>query len=86
MNQLFRKDPHRDIKEQFYELLNQVELNGNSDRILQGCFNIFPYVKYSDNGIRKPANISDWLFFHDLMYQSMYAHNGELLRYSALVP
>lgn len=86
VNQLFRKDPHRDIKEQFYELLNQVELNGNSDRILQGCFNIFPYVKYSDNGIRKPANISDWLFFHDLMYQSMYAHNGELLRYSALVP
>lgn len=86
VNQLFRKDPHRDIKDQFYELLNQVELNGNSDRILQGCFNIFPHVKYSDNGIRKPANISDWLFFHDLMYQSMYAHNGELLRYSALVP
>ena len=86
VNQLFRKDPHRDIKDQFYELLHQVELSGNPDKILQGCFNTFPHVKYSDSGIRKPANISDWLFFHDLMYQSMYAHNGELLRYSALVP
>lgn len=86
VNQLFRRDPHRDIKDQFYELLHQVELNGNADKILQGCFNIFPYVKYSDNGISKPAKISDWLFFHDLMHQSMYTHNGALLRYSALVP
>ncbi|CAI4048473.1 hypothetical protein N7582_004385 [Saccharomyces uvarum] len=86
VNQLFRKDPHRDIKDQFYELLHQVELNGNSDKIVQGCFNIFPHVKYSDNGISKPANISDWMFFHDLMYKSMYEHNGELLRYSSLVP
>ncbi|CAI4049582.1 hypothetical protein SUVZ_13G2140 [Saccharomyces uvarum] len=86
VNQLFRRDPHRDIKDQFYELLHQVELNGNSDKIVQGCFNIFPHVKYSDNGIRKPANISDWMFFHDLMYKSMYEHNGELLRYSSLVP
>ncbi|KOG97419.1 Ctf18p [Saccharomyces eubayanus] len=86
VNQLFRRDPHREIKDQFYELLHQVELNGNSDKIVQGCFNIFPHVKYSDNGIRKPANISDWMFFHDLMYKSMYEHNGELLRYSALVP
>ncbi|EJS42375.1 ctf18p [Saccharomyces arboricola H-6] len=86
VNQLFRRDPHRDIKDQFYELLHQVELNGNLDKIMQGCFNVFPYVKYSDDGIRKPAKISDWLFFHDLMHQSMYGQNGELLRYSALVP
>ncbi|CCF55631.1 hypothetical protein KAFR_0A01930 [Kazachstania africana CBS 2517] len=86
VNQIFRKDPHRSPKDQFSDLLRQVEMNGNYDRILYGCFTLFPSVKYSDIGVMKPAEISDWLYFHDLMFKSLFEHNGELLRYSSSVP
>lgn len=86
VNQIFRKDPHRDVRNQFFDILNMVEMNGNSDRILQGCFSLYPHVKYSDIGVNKPTEIADWLYFHDLMQKSLYEHNGELIRYSSLVP
>lgn len=86
VNKLFQKDLHRDIRDQSRELLKEVEMNGNFDRILQGCFSLYPIVHYSDIGMHKPADISDWLYFHDLMFKSMFEHNGELLRYSSIVP
>ncbi|SMN21797.1 similar to Saccharomyces cerevisiae YMR078C CTF18 Subunit of a complex with Ctf8p that shares some subunits with Replication Factor C and is required for sister chromatid cohesion [Maudiozyma saulgeensis] len=86
VNRLFKKDPHTDVKEQFKKLLHEVEMNGNYDRILQGCYTLFPSVKYSDRGVQKPKDVADWLYFHDLMNQSLYHHNGELIRYSSIVP
>ena len=86
VNELFRKNPHRDNKQQFAKLLHEVEMNGNYDRILQGCFTLYPTVKYSDRGVEKPAQMADWMYFHDRMAQSLYQHNGELMRYSAVVP
>ncbi|GMM57400.1 hypothetical protein DAKH74_040160 [Maudiozyma humilis] len=86
VNQLFRKNPHKDAREQFAKLLHEVEMNGNYDRILQGCFTLYPSVKYSDRGVEKPAQMGDWMYFHDRMAQSLYQHNGELMRYSAVVP
>ncbi|CCD26307.1 Ctf18p NDAI_0H01330 [Naumovozyma dairenensis CBS 421] len=86
VNEIFKKDPHRDIKSQFSEILHQIEQNGNYDRIAQGCFSLYPFVKYSDNGMKKPNHISDWLYFHDRMFSSLFEHNGELLRYSSIVP
>ena len=86
VNKLFQKDLHRDVRDQSREFLKEVEMNGNFDRILQGCFSLYPIVHYSDIGMHKPADISDWLYFHDLMFKSMFEHNGELLRYSSIVP
>lgn len=85
-NQMFRRDPRRQLKDQLQEKMQQVELNGNYERLVQGCHSLYPHVKYSDNGVQKPAAIADWLFFHDLMFKSMFEHNGELLRYSSIVP
>lgn len=85
-NTIFKKDPHKDSKQLFQELARQVEINGNFDKLVLGCHSLFPHVKYSDNGVTKPAAISDWLCFHDLMLKSMFEHNGELLRYSTVVP
>lgn len=85
-NQVFRRDPRRELTAQLREKTRQVELNGNYERIVQGCHSLYPNVKYSDNGIQKPATIADWLFFHDLMFKSLFEHNGELMRYSSVVP
>lgn len=86
VNALFQRDPRRDSKEQLLDLSKQIELSGNYDRIVQGCHTIYPQVKYSDNGVCKPAQLADWLYFHDLMHKSMFQHNGELLRYCGVVP
>ncbi|GAV50731.1 hypothetical protein ZYGR_0Z01540 [Zygosaccharomyces rouxii] len=86
VNSIFQRDPHRESRDQLSSLSQQIELNGNYDRIVQGCHSIFPRVKYSDNGVIKPSRIADWLYFHDLMNKSLYQHNGELMRYCAAVP
>ncbi|AET38159.1 Ctf18p Ecym_2429 [Eremothecium cymbalariae DBVPG len=80
-NQLFKKDLHKDIKTQFQDLLCQVEVSASYDKIIEGCFQLFPQVRYSDTGLTKPSQISDWLFFSDRMAKSLYEFNGELMRY-----
>ncbi|CDO95975.1 unnamed protein product [Kluyveromyces dobzhanskii CBS 2104] len=85
-NSIFRKDPYVDVKVQMKNLLRDVETNGNYEKIIEGCFTLFPDVNYSDRGVTKPGRISDWLFFNDSMFQSLFEHNGELLRYCAFTP
>lgn len=86
VNSIFQRDAHRESREQLQSLSQQIEMNGNYDRIVQGCHSIFPQMKYSDNGVTKPSQLADWLYFHDLMNRSLYQHNGELIRYCAAVP
>lgn len=68
------------------ELLHLIDTNSNHNKIISGCFNLFPEVRYSDNGVKKPGEISEWLYFNDLMMNSLYEHNGELIKYSSYVP
>ncbi|CAL9735879.1 chromosome transmission fidelity protein 18 [Monosporozyma servazzii] len=86
VSQIFQRDPYKDLRTQFYELLSNIEQNGNYERIIQGCFNVYPSVKYTDNGVTKPSEIADWLYFHDLMQKSLYEQNGELIKYSSVIP
>lgn len=85
-NQMFRRDPRQELQRQLREKTQLVELSGNSERVVQGCHSLYPYVKYSDSGLQKPAEVADWLFYHDQMFKSLFEHNGELLRYSSVVP
>lgn len=85
-NQIFRRDPDKELQHELREKMQLVELNGSFEKILQGCHSLYPHVKYSDNGVEKPAVIADWLFYHDLMFKSLFEHNGDLLRYSSVVP
>ncbi|CEP60908.1 Ctf18p LALA0_S02e02432g [Lachancea lanzarotensis] len=85
-NQVFRKDPHVDARHQFMKLLRDIETNSSFQKIVHGCFSMFPNVKYSDSGVKKPGIAADWLFFNDRMFQSLFEHNGDLLRYNSVVP
>ncbi|SCW02501.1 LAFE_0F07822g1_1 [Lachancea fermentati] len=85
-NKIFKRDPHVDTRHQFKSLLRHVEANSNFEKIIQGCFTLYPDVKYSDNGVNKPSMLSDWLYFNDRMFNSLFEHNGDLIRYSAVVP
>lgn len=86
VNRLFQKDPRGEAQAQLKLLSQQIELSGNYDRVVQGGFNLYPQVKYSDVGVSKPAQLSDWLYFHDRMSMSLYELQGELVRYCAYTP
>ncbi|AAS50789.1 ABR019Cp [Eremothecium gossypii ATCC 10895] len=80
-NKLFRNNPHAESRAQFQELLSEVELSSSYEKVADGCFQLYPAVKFSDMRLQKPGAISDWLYFFDRMSASLYEHNGELLRY-----
>ncbi|AMD22916.1 HHR147Cp [Eremothecium sinecaudum] len=80
-NRVFYKNPKEDAIVQFKELLRDLELNANYERLVDGCFQLYPTVKYSDIGISKPVKIYEWLYFNDMMAKSVYEHNSELVRY-----
>lgn len=85
-NAVFRKNPHMEPEVQLSHLLKDVETSGNHERVVEGCWTMYPETRYSDHGVSKPARISDWLFFHDRMFQSLFEHNGELVRYCSFTP
>ncbi|BAP70854.1 chromosome transmission fidelity protein 18 [Kluyveromyces marxianus] len=85
-NSVFRKNPHMEPEVQLSHLLKDVETSGNHERVVEGCWTMYPETRYSDHGVSKPARISDWLFFHDRMFQSLFEHNGELVRYCSFTP
>ncbi|AGO10471.1 AaceriABR019Cp [[Ashbya] aceris (nom. inval.)] len=80
-NKLFRNNPHIESRTQFQELLSEVELSSSYEKVADGCFQLYPAVKFSDMRLQKPGAICDWLYFFDRMSNSLYEHNGELLRY-----
>lgn len=85
-NALFKKNLHSDLRSECAAMLRSIELSANLERIVEGCFTLYPQMRYSDSGITKPSKISDWLFFNDCMFKSMFEHNGELLRYCSFTP
>lgn len=80
-NRLFKKDPNKDPKFEMHDLLGDIERNSSYEKLIDGCFQLFPQMKYFDTHMSKPARISDWLYFNDLMAKSLFEYNGELLRY-----
>ncbi|SCU94754.1 LADA_0G10946g1_1 [Lachancea dasiensis] len=85
-NQIFQKNPHIETRRQFNKLLRDIETNSSYQKIVHGCYTIYPSVKYSDHGLQKPSIAADWLYFNDRMFKSMFEHNGELIRYNSAVP
>lgn len=85
VNEIFRR--RRDLKKgvQFKELANIISINNNYDKIINGCFQSYHDITYNDSGMSKPAMISDWLYFGDIMGKTTYEAIGDLSYYSSQV-
>ncbi|ODQ80403.1 hypothetical protein BABINDRAFT_161349 [Babjeviella inositovora NRRL Y-12698] len=87
VNRLFSRN-NRPAVEQFGELTRLIEnYSGNNyDKIINGCFSLYQLVYYHDEGLRKPAEISDWLYFNDLLGSNAVVSDGfDSLSYSTVV-
>lgn len=50
-------------------LTKTVQANGEIDRIMQGCFESYPNMKFHDVALQKFCQISEWLDFYDTIDQ-----------------
>ncbi|KAG2224906.1 hypothetical protein INT45_010855 [Circinella minor] len=48
-------------------LTDSITTSGEIDRIMQGCFESYPKMRYHDVGCQKIVQMSDWLNFYDLI-------------------
>lgn len=85
VNDIFRRDPKMTKGEQFKELTEIMQTNSNYDKIIHGLFQSYHDVHYQDIGLSKPAMISDWLYFSDIMGKTQYEAIGNLSYYSCQV-
>lgn len=46
-------------------LTNAVMSNGEIERIMQGCFEAFPHMRFHDVALQKFCQMSEWLEFYD---------------------
>ncbi|KAI9484496.1 hypothetical protein BDB00DRAFT_792827 [Zychaea mexicana] len=48
-------------------LTDSIMTNGEIEKIMQGCFESYPKMRYNDIGCQKIVHMSDWLNFYDLI-------------------
>ncbi|CCH41221.1 Chromosome transmission fidelity protein 18 [Wickerhamomyces ciferrii] len=85
VNEIFRRRRDKKKNEQFKELSEIININPSYDKIINGCFQSYHDVTYNDSQMSKPALISDWLFFGDIMGKTTYEGYGDLSYYSSQV-
>ncbi|GAA5794914.1 hypothetical protein HPULCUR_000262 [Helicostylum pulchrum] len=55
-------------------LYSTVMSSGDIDRIMQGCFESYPSMKFHDVALQKFCQMSEWLQFYDTMDKRISAH------------
>ncbi|KAH3677077.1 hypothetical protein WICMUC_001832 [Wickerhamomyces mucosus] len=85
VNEIFKRDPHKQKSQQFKEIANMIGVNTNFDKIVHGCFQAYHDIHYQDIRLTKPSKISDWLFFSDIMSRTQFESSGDLSHYTSQV-
>ncbi|KAI9598811.1 hypothetical protein BDF19DRAFT_431474 [Syncephalis fuscata] len=72
---LFRRYTHR--------LTKAIEANGEYERIIDGCFENYPNVRYHDHAMKKPVMIAQWFHLFEKLHSGATGaqHHTELYPY-----
>lgn len=85
-NRVF-KQPDRGtaVVDEWNDLVSEIDGSGEHDKVLNGCFNLYPLMRYTDDMVRKPGKLGDWLDFYENVnhgiYQKQQGSLGEYLTY-----
>ncbi|KAK9462132.1 uncharacterized protein V1516DRAFT_673834 [Lipomyces oligophaga] len=88
ISRVFQQDSSQssDKARRLSKLIEQIESNGEFDRITTGCFSLYAAMQYTDTdgAMKKPVEAGEWLFFYDALANSMYRdQHGDLAPYLA---
>jgi chromosome transmission fidelity protein 18 len=73
---------HIDSNKYLGRLTNAVMSNGEIERIMQGCFESFPSMRFHDVALSKFCQMSEWLEFYDMLnHRTNDKHEYELYKY-----
>lgn len=85
-NRVF-KQPDRGtaVVDEWNDLVTEIDGSGEHDKVLNGCFSLYPLMRYTDDMVRKPGKIGEWLDFYENInhgiYQKQQGSLGEYLTY-----
>ncbi|KAK9450334.1 P-loop containing nucleoside triphosphate hydrolase protein [Limtongia smithiae] len=73
VGRVFREGPRvTDRRASLRNIVEEVERNGEFDKITMGCFALYPSMQYADDLLSKPVAAGDWLHFYDRLSHSLY--------------
>ncbi|KAK9474874.1 uncharacterized protein V1510DRAFT_410903, partial [Dipodascopsis tothii] len=71
----------------FAAVVEAVQMNGEYEKIVTGCFGQYLTMQFADDMMRKPTEAGDWLYMHDRLNTAVYtSQHRDLARYLAFVP
>ncbi|KAI8084232.1 P-loop containing nucleoside triphosphate hydrolase protein [Gilbertella persicaria] len=63
-------------------LTSDIMSNGEIERIMQGCFESYPLMRFHDVALQKFCAMSEWLYFYDQVnYRTNEKHEYDLYKY-----
>ena len=63
-------------------MINDILSNGEIERIMQGCFESYPLMRFHDVAFQKFCAMSEWLHFYDQMnHRANERHEYDLYKY-----
>lgn len=78
-NRLFRKSG---TSESLRDLLQDLDSSGEQDRVVNGCFTLYPRINFIDDMVQKPGLIGDWMYFYEQINSGIYgSQNSQLADY-----
>lgn len=87
VEETFRLDLKESRVETMTRLQNRVSGSGAADKIVTGCFHVYPQAAYDDPALLlKASSVGDWMYFHDTMLASKYNMGVDLSGYCEQVP
>ncbi|KAK9314248.1 hypothetical protein V1522DRAFT_408704 [Lipomyces starkeyi] len=71
--QVFKVDKQFGNKEESIRaVIENVERSAEFDKVMTGCFTMYPSMYYADDMLAKPVEAGEWLHFYDTLSHSMY--------------
>ncbi|KAK9239464.1 hypothetical protein V1525DRAFT_398165 [Lipomyces kononenkoae] len=59
-------------EESIRTIIERTQRSAEFDKVMTGCFTMYPTVPYADDGLAKPVEAGEWLHFYDTISNSMY--------------
>lgn len=70
----------------FKSLLEDLDSSGEHERVINGCFSLYPHVNFTDDMVRKPGYIGDWMHFYEQINARIYnSQHSQLADYLSAV-
>ncbi|ODQ67101.1 P-loop containing nucleoside triphosphate hydrolase protein, partial [Nadsonia fulvescens var. elongata DSM 6958] len=72
VNRVFHRGSGISREDETSKILATVDMCGEYDKLVSGCFSLYPEMQYHDDMVLKPGKIGDWLFFFDELNKGVY--------------